>query len=562
MRAFASVGVLLLSTFLAGSASAQPAMAEPWVDPDPDGPPKRYELGEDFGVAPMAEYRAQLTFVNPISLTTEDNRRYNVIEHRGRFGGEVDYRNIVKINLSMDLQDGTAWGDNGTFGELPSSDSGLNLTARDPNVTRACIGFIGDDPLDANSYGYTSCPGTYLKVRRLYGQVNTPIGAIRVGRQAVGVGMSVQNAAGDGRRNRFGVAYEGDQVDRVLFATKPLEAFKPEAERDTSENNGLIAAVMYDRLVSDSGAVFQDDVHQIATALRYLQPDFGIGENLEAQVFYAHRWNTLYQSTVNTVGGRLAARLGGFHIGTDMAANIGSTREVAASYSVITNDPIVDQKILQYGARAVARYDWRPDGRVPELPPMLTGYFEFDYASGDPDPQPRTPLTAFRWSEDTNVGLLLFDHVMRFQTDRAALAATEITRRLGATTFPSERVGTRGAFTNAMAIFPQVDFRPHDTVLFRTGVLVAWAPALVYDPVQSLQRRDGQSIEDDLVNFVGGKPGKFYGTELDARFQWRFVDHFALDLEGAVLFPGDALQDINGQAVNSFLMQGRTTFFF
>jgi hypothetical protein len=80
--------------------------------------------------------------------------------------------------------------------------------------------------------------------------------------------------------------------------------------------------------------------------------------------------------------------------------------------------------------------------------------------------------------------------------------------------------------------------------------------------VQSLTRRDGTKIEDDLVNFVGGKPGRFYGTELDLRAQWRFVDHFALDVEGAILFPGDAFQDVNGRASRSMLVQGRTTAFF
>jgi hypothetical protein len=119
-----------------------------------------------------------------------------------------------------------------------------------------------------------------------------------------------------------------------------------------------------------------------------------------------------------------------------------------------------------------------------------------------------------------------------------------------------------GAFTNAFAIFPQVDFHPHPSVLLRGGVLVAWAPEPVVDPLASLQARDGATIDDDLVNFAGGKPGQFYGTELCGRAQWRFMDHFAADLEGALLFPGDALEDENHDAVNSFLVQTRTTFFF
>ena len=38
-------------------------------------------------------------------------------------------------------------------------------------------------------------------------------------------------------------------------------------------------------------------------------------------------------------------------------------------------------------------------------------------------------------------------------------------------------------------------------------------------------------------------------------------EHFLFDLEGAVLFPGSALRDEDGHAVNSYMAQGRTTFF-
>jgi hypothetical protein len=399
-----------------------------------------------------------------------------------------------------------------------------------------------------------------LKLRHLYAQVNTPIGALRVGRQPVGVGMGVQTADGSGRTNRFGVSDEGDRVDRIMFATKPLEAFKSAEDRDLSERRGLIVAVMYDRWASDSVRIFGDDVHQFAYALRWAEPEADVFTDLEAQVFHAYRWNPDFETFVHTVGGRAAGRFEGLAAGVDVAANIGSTREVATAYSVVTNDPIVDQEVLQVGVRGVVRYDWW--AWEEEEPPTLTGYFEVDYASGDHDPQPRTRLSQFRFSEETNVGLLLFEHIVRFQSARASAAGTNIIRALGAQTFPSERVHTRGAFTDALAVFPQFDVRPHPTVLFRGGVLVAWAPDGLVDPVASLQGRDGQEIEDDLVNFVGGKPGSFYGVEVDGRFQWRFLDHFALDLESAVLFPGDALQDRNGAAVNSFLMQARTTFYY
>ncbi|MSP25493.1 MAG: hypothetical protein EXR75_10080 [Myxococcales bacterium] len=547
-RVLPVLALLLANHALANHAHA----AEPWADPDPEKPPQRHEIGA-IGVVADAEYRAQAIFVDPISLNTETQRNFAVVEHRGRFGGTIDYQETVKLTLSVDLLDGVLWGDNGTFGVEPSSNGGIQVATRGPNVTKACIRLReGGDPLVAEGYGFGLCDADVVSVRRMFGQVNTPIGSLRVGRMPVGVGLGVQNTDGDGRRNRFGVAGAGDSVDRVLFATKPLEALKPKADRNLREDEGLRVAAMFDRYSEDSPILYDDDVNQVATAVLFGLPEFSFGSDLALLAFYAHRWNTQHSTLVHTVGGRAVATFDRLRAGIDFAANLGETSEVSRAYAVINNDPAVAQQIRQLGARAVVRWD----------EPMFSAYLEGDFASGDGDPQARTPLTQFRWSEDANVGLLLFEHVLRFQSARASAAGVEITRRLGATSFPAERVDTQGAFTDAVAIFPQVDVRPHESLLLRGGVLFAWAPAPVVDPVACLQARDGQVIDDDLVNFVGGKPGQFYGVELDLRAQWRFLDHFALDVEGAVLLPGDALQDENGDAVKSFLAQARTTFYY
>jgi hypothetical protein len=158
--------------------------------------------------------------------------------------------------------------------------------------------------------------------------------------------------------------------------------------------------------------------------------------------------------------------------------------------------------------------------------------------------------------------LLLFKHVLHYQSARAAMAGVDLLQRLGASTYPTEAINTRGAFTNCFALFPQFDVRPLKNFLVRSGVLFAWAPAPVVNPVASLQARDGLTIQDDLVNFAGGKPGSYYGTELDLRVQYRFVDHFVVDLEAATLVPGNALQDADGYAARSSLVQARTTFYF
>lgn len=549
----ARLATLLAVVATALSTTAARADPSPWTDNDPAAPPSRFAFG-DYGFRGGAEYRANWAYVNPVALTSENDRKLDYVEQRLRLDGTFDYQDKIKITTSIDALDGVLWGDNGSFGGTPSSNAGLNLNARNPSVAVPCMTFQKGDIVDPNSYGYGLCPGNAITVRRLYGDVALPFGVLRIGRQAVNVGTGVVAADGDGRPNRFGFSRSGNQADRILFATKPLEALKKEGDRDITETKGLILALGYDRLVQDSVQLFGDDVHQAFVALRYLAPDFagGRGKDGVAQVFFSHRWDQQYASRIYAMGARAQARLGDFYAGFDGAAILGHTREISTAYSLINNDPIVDQTVRQFGLRAAARYER----------PWWTAYFEFDYASGDADPRPRTPLTQFVFAEDSKVGLLLFDQVLKFQTWRSSSAANALLSRLGATTLPSEAVNTRGAFTNALAIFPQVDFHPHRYVLLRGGVLAAWAASPVNDPVQSLQRKLSIRPSDNLVNFVGGPPGTYYGTELDGRVRLSFLDHFHFDLEGAILFPGDALKDEDGRAARSVMVQGRTTYYF
>ena len=540
-------------TTLLGQSQARANPPEPWSDADPDAPPTRLALG-DFGFRGGAEYRANRLTIRPLALNDETARDASWIEHRLRLDGTVDYIDKVKITTSVDALDGILWGDNGDLGRAPESSSGANLNSKNVNFAKLCMGATGGgNPFDPKSYTFTNCPADTFFIRRLYGDIVTPIGLFRIGRQATTAGSAVALNDGDGRHNRFGFANRGNSVDRILFATKPLEAFKPKGERDTSETNGGFLILAYDRVVGDAPQLLQDDVHQWVTAVRYLGPEVTRKlKDVEVRVFHAYRWDNRNDTHINAFGARAAARYADLYAGFDATTILGRTREVSEALRVISNDPAQTQSVRQLGLRGVLRYDR----------PKFSIYFETDYASGDADPQVGTPLTQFNFAPDSNVGLLMFKHALAYQTGRVSAAATELLKSLKAPTIPVESVATNGAFTNAFAIFPQVDIRPIDNLLLRGGVLMAWAPAPVIDPIFSQQRRDGVSISDDLVNFVGGKPGTFYGTELAGRVQYRMYDHFAFDFEGAVLFPGNAFKDADGYAARSVLLQGRTTFFF
>ena len=530
------------------------AATEPWSDADPAEPPARLPLTGSIGFKGGAEYRANAAIVKPLALASTADRNYGVVEHRLRLDAGIDWEDRVRIVTSTDILDGVLWGDNGTRADTVSTTSGGNVTTINPNAAGPCIALRpGASPTQPDSYRYGLCSSAPVFVRRLYGDLITPIGLLRIGRQAFTEGASVAVNDGDGRKNRWGFARHGNSADRVLFATKPLELFKPPSERDTSEGRGGFLILAYDRLVGDNPQRFSDDLHGWITALRWLEPTHRAGGDFEAQLYHAYRWSRDNDTGVSAIGGRLMSKLGNdFHAGIEGTYITGSTREIATAYAVVTNDPPVKQEIHQLGARAVVRYDR----------PWYSLYLEGDYASGDSDPSLQTPLTQFRFAEDTNVGLLLFEHVLAYQSARAAASGIAVLQNLNAPSLPIDQVATRGSFTNAAAIFPQVDVHPLPDLLLRGGVLVAWAPSQVIDPIASLARRDGLRIDDDLVNFAGGKPGRYYGTEFDLRVQYRLYDHFIADLEGAMLQPGSALEDANGDAVRSFLFQTRATFFF
>ncbi|HEY6464207.1 MAG TPA: hypothetical protein VIY73_28765 [Polyangiaceae bacterium] len=548
---FALGGMVFAS--LAAEGSARAAWPEPWSDADPPGPPARIPVGEDYGFRGAAEYRAQGTYVDPIDLSSEDYHRSFWIQHRLRLDGAFDYLDKVKITTSVDALDGALWGDNGYPGTDPEPSNGAHVNTNNVNVSQLCMTLQpGGSSVDPHAYHYGFCPADVVSVRRLYGDVVTPIGLFRIGRQAFTEGAGVAVNDGDGRHNRFGVADKGNTVDRILFATKPLEAFKPKGQRDVSQTNGLFLILAYDQLVIDEPQLLGFNLHEVIAAARFLAPEMRGVKDTELRLYYVYRWDGHYGTNVDAVGGRAVARFGHWFTGVDATGVLGGTSEVSQAFHLITNDPAVSQAIRQLGARAVVRYDM----------PKWTAYLEGDYASGSSDSTLQGPLTQFHFAEDTNVGLLLFKQVFAYQTAREAAAATALLTSLNAPTIPVESIATNGALTDAFVLFPQFDVKPADDLLFRAGVMFAWAPAAVVDPVASAQRRSAGSYQYIDVNFNGGRPGTYYGTELDGRFQWRFLDHFAFDLEGAVLFPGSALRDEDGHAVNSFLLQARTTFFF
>ncbi len=275
------------------------------------------------------------------------------------------------------------------------------------------------------------------------------------------------------------------------------------------------------------------------------------------QVAGGGRFGKEFNTEVFSVPVSLECGIGPVHFVGEAVAVFGTTREISEGMAALRESDeakrvVRDQEILGFGARAILDVKMGP----------VTGTLEFDYASGDSDPRDETPLTTYSFDRDANVGLLLFEHVLAFETARSAAVGIENLQHVGSDSFPLTEIASDGRVQNAILFFPQVLIEPVKEFGIRLGVLFAWAAAPVTDPIMTLLREDGERIGDDAVNWNGGKPASYYGTEFDLQLEWRFREHFIWTLETAMLLPGPALRDESGDAVPSFLLENRFTFLF
>lgn len=513
-----------------------------------------------------AQYRVRSKRITPLELSGTEARRMNWTEQRLRLDAALAQPGIGRITFQADALDGVLWGDNGVFGGSPTSNSGVSLSAKRPNLTRWTVGLPpdADDPFDPDSYLPVLEDAPMLEINYLYADVILPAGLLRVGRQPLSYGATIAGHDG-GRYNRFGASQYSDAVDRILFGTKLDEAVKmitqPGHEVDTSLENGLIWALFYDFMKQDEVRLLDDDLKQMGTALelRRQQADW-LGfdwRDVLVGLRFVYLNNREFDTDIFGIPLLVQAKVENVSLSLQYIHTRGNTLEISEGFAALSNAEPERQQLKAHGAQAVADIDL---GRV-----GLT--LEFDYATGDDDPRSTTPITSFSFARDMNVGILLFEHIMAFESARSVAVGIENLDGVDVESFPLTEVQTDGRFTNAVAFFPQlyIDLVRNDNhrIWLRTGALFAWPEADgVVDPIMTILGEDGEEISDDAVNFHGGDPGSYYGTEIDFQLGWRMKEHFDWLVEGAVLFPGSSLQDENGDAVNSFMLENRFVFTF
>ena len=511
------------------------------------------------------EYRVRTQYVDPLDLNGTAVTDVNWTEQRARVNAAVSHGGWLTIHTRADILDGVLWGDNGSFTTAPNPNSGVKLASKRPNDTGFGVGLRpGADPLDPSSYEPTYRRVEPIQIDHVYADVALPIGLLRVGRQPMEIGVGM--GAHDGERhNRWGVSTFGDVADRVLFATKLDEAVRvmqdPAHTPDPRIDRGLVLATYVGIGGQGELPVAGDDLVQVGGGLIWRVPEAN---------WFGLRWTDVRVSQVAVKAGGDSFQTDAWAFPSKAHATIedlvrlqfmslvlrGETRELSEGTAPLRNGAAQVQAIEAHGMQALADLFVGP----------VTLTMEFDWATGDDDPRGESPITVFNFPRDLNVGLLLFERTLAFQSARAAAVGIENLRALDADSFPFTEISSEGRFTNAMALFPQIDVEWVKTgqhqLHTRFGVLFAWSDVGVVDPVQTVIAEDGDRIDDDAVNYAGGDPGAYLGTELDLQIEWTYRDHFVWTVEAAVLRPGDALEDEHGDAVDAFFVENRFLFLF
>lgn len=504
------------------------------------------------------EYRVEHKTMRPLSLNDTTASQVGYFEQRGRVDAGLDIGSHVRLHFLADVLDGVLFGDNGTFGGRPARNRGAVIAAKTPSLAKLSVDRI--DPsgstLDIDTYGLVLVEAAPVNVREVYGEVLLPFGLLRAGRQPIATSRSV--LVHDGRRiNRWGVSRNIDTTDSIAFGTKLSALWSAVMDEpvDRDPNRGLFLAGLYGAVVENNPAV-RDDLTQGAVTLYYQDRQstlFGFDiDRVRAGLIYTVRVGDLFETQLHTFSGYAELEMAGFRFVLHHLQMIGETRELSESLSKLGDSSGINlQPIRAFGGFGELAYRLGP----------IELSFEVYWASGDEDPRSTTPITQLTFSEDTNVGLHLFENVLGYMSARSARMGVVNLNAVNPPSLPVDQIDTRGGFTNSVSLFPQLIARPFDWLSLRGGVLIAFAQVPVVDPIRTILTSDGKEITDDAVNFNGGKPASYWGTELDLGLTLSLYDHFALDLEAAYLFPGAALQDANGDAVNSFFLETRLTFY-
>lgn len=464
----------------------------------------------------MSDLRLQAPVGQP-SASTLGQSQY--LYHWLRIGARLDIFDKVAVVMQVDVPRGLIVGDT----------TQLVTAARD---------------------AYAEARWYEVHPRTLYLEYSAPIGVFRLGQQTSHWGMGLLANDGD-HPSLFGDYRRGALVERMIFATTPFGKGTP-----------LFLALGGDLVFQDSTAnlLDGDQAFQAVAAVGYrTKPaELGLYGVVRRQVRDARsvdKYTPFVEGLtvgVLDVAGRFDVPVpgaGAFAYGAfEIATVIGSTSFIRSAYGSPL-DPTAkrdSERIRSFGGAGTLGAV-RVVGEGKDRWGQVVGEVELGHASGDADPYDGT-TRRFTFDENHHVGLVLFDHVMRWKTARAATLAQD--PKLVARAAPGlEFLPSKGGIFGAQYVNPRFVVRPRRWVDLKGGVVIAQTTADLVDPYHA-------GALGNARNYDGGDARKHdLGVELDAGVAFRVPieagSTLQAGMEGGVLFPGHAFDDAAGNMLPS-----------
>lgn len=466
-------------------------------------------------------FRTRGIYMRHLSLTSaEDPRNTGYLQMRLRLEPEISPVESVKVQAEIDCLDDVIWGAQGVetppFAENPTFHGGIypgeEISEKTPEGTSRIIG-----------------------VKRVWAEVETPFGRLDFGRMPSHWGLGIFENDGRGFRNEYGDAHFGDTRDRIMFRMKPF-----------GEDNPLLLAIGYDKVWESREEGFDpetpiDDVDHWLLIPYWKDEERGIKGGLFFEAIVGPKTDT----GIAVIDPYIEiTAIENLTLQAEATIIYGETKAFNEIRDAATGTP--SEKDVDIGAiNAVFRgkYRWDP----------LDFILEIGYASGDKNGLKDRRIESIPMDRDYNVGLLMFERVGALYSRRVYEERSLIWGE-GYKKVLESLVPTYGAVSNAIYIYAApLRFAPVESFTSTLSLLYGRA---IYSPYRDWLRGE------DTTNIRGGKLGKNYGWELDWTTKFQFNDSFGVGLQLGWFWPGDALEDANGNARSVFGMEVHLTALF
>jgi hypothetical protein len=410
----------------------------------------------------------------------------------------------------------------GGFAVIAEADAATGAIFGVPNLTAS---LPSDFPTRGQLAARVPYPAiTALDLRKLYFEYKWSSGAFRVGQQTSnwGLGLLANDGAKDPEAGDFGQQQFGSLTYRALLVARPFVGLG-------GGWRAFETAIAADLVVRDNTADFSlgDRAFQGVLALRLAKD---AENNVGVYAVYRSQRNIFVTDGgkatdvfVIDVAGKwelYKRRARSFKIGFEAVGITGTTTQARTDVAPVA-------KVGEFGLAIKTVYRI---GRG-------TIYLDGGYASGDQNPADDR-IEGFKFDRDFKVGLVLFDHVLAYQSARAAVRASDPTLT-GVAPEGAELLGTGGSVTGAWYLFPRVKYGVTEWLDLYGGPLFAFSTARLADPFNT--KIVGGGVP---VNALGGNPGRYLGTEIDLGVQAHFRPApellFTVTGEGGLFLPGDA----------------------